>query len=113
MTLDTERNTARPECGPDRYAAREAHQRLEHEREARLAQCAAIEGTAQASDEVTIARWRAIQLALAEIDAAFARLREDTYGVCQGCCAPIPAERLEILPYARFCVRCQRGHGQR
>ncbi|MDQ1014281.1 TraR/DksA C4-type zinc finger protein [Streptomyces afghaniensis] len=49
----------------------------------------------------------AIEQALKEIDAAFARLEQGTYGICQGCGRSIPVERLEILPYARCWVPCQ------
>ena len=44
---------------------------------------------------------------LTEITAAEDRLTGDTYGTCQGCKTRIPVERLEILPYVRYCVRCQ------
>jgi RNA polymerase-binding protein DksA len=44
---------------------------------------------------------------LEEVDAAFARLDDGTYGVCERCGAPIGAGRLEVRPTARFCVACQ------
>lgn len=44
---------------------------------------------------------------LERIDNALARIHEGTYGICMACGEPIPAERLEILPYATLCVRCQ------
>ena len=43
---------------------------------------------------------------LAEVDAAYARLAEGRYGVCEVCGQPIPAGRLEARPTARTCVRC-------
>ncbi|MBI3608091.1 MAG: TraR/DksA C4-type zinc finger protein [Nitrospirae bacterium] len=42
-----------------------------------------------------------------EIADAFRRLETDTYGVCEQCRAEIPLERLEVEPFARFCVSCQ------
>ena len=53
------------------------------------------------------ARTAAIRRVLTEITAAEDRLTGDTYGTCQGCKTRIPGERLEILPYVRYCVRCQ------
>jgi len=40
------------------------------------------------------------------IDAAMARIDEGTYGTCEGCGGPIPAARLEALPFASECVEC-------
>jgi RNA polymerase-binding transcription factor DksA len=41
---------------------------------------------------------------LLQIEAAFQRLEQGTYGTCQACGRPIAAERLEALPASRFCV---------
>lgn len=41
---------------------------------------------------------------LAEVEAALERLDEGTYGRCEACGRPIPAERLEARPATRFCV---------
>ena len=41
---------------------------------------------------------------LAEVAAALGRLDEGTYGRCEACGRPIPAERLDALPATRFCV---------
>jgi RNA polymerase-binding transcription factor DksA len=36
-----------------------------------------------------------------------------TYGTCERCGNPIPAERLEALPWAILCVDCARkGEGR-
>ncbi|WP_257422523.1 TraR/DksA family transcriptional regulator [Nocardioides carbamazepini] len=43
---------------------------------------------------------------LAEVEAALLRLDAGTYGVCEGCGAPIPEARLEVRPVARTCVGC-------
>jgi DnaK suppressor protein len=45
---------------------------------------------------------------LALVDAAIARLDAGTYGACQRCGRPIPPERLEALPWAAYCIACQR-----
>jgi DnaK suppressor protein len=43
---------------------------------------------------------------LDEVEAAAARIADGTYGVCETCGRPIPAERLEARPVARTCVGC-------
>ena len=45
---------------------------------------------------------------LVQIDAALARIQEETYGVCTNCGKPIPEERLEARPWASLCIDCQR-----
>jgi DnaK suppressor protein len=43
---------------------------------------------------------------LADLDRAFDRLREGTYGACEGCGEPIAVERLAARPAARTCITC-------
>ena len=45
---------------------------------------------------------------LAQIDKALERMREGTYGSCEGCECKIPIARLQALPYATLCIKCQR-----
>jgi DnaK suppressor protein len=47
---------------------------------------------------------------LMEIDAALRRLyREpDAFGTCERCGREIALDRLEIVPWARLCIECQR-----
>jgi DnaK suppressor protein len=86
----------------------EARQRLEHERSSRLTQLNAIEGgAALEGKELITAQTAAIRRVLTEIDAAEDRLTDGSYGICQECGTRIPVERLEILPYVRYCVSCQ------
>jgi DnaK suppressor protein len=52
-------------------------------------------------------RERAVaQLAL--VDAAVARLADGTFGTCMRCGKPIATARLEALPWAAYCIDCQR-----
>jgi RNA polymerase-binding transcription factor DksA len=105
MSLDTPPIEARPE----RLTAHEARQRLEHERNSRLAQLQAIdEAELDAEEQMMSAQKDTIERVLKEIEAAFDRVRYGSYGICLSCSTPIPVERLEILPYTRFCVPCQR-----
>jgi len=41
------------------------------------------------------------------IDQALQRLADGRYGRCETCGGPISPERLEALPYATQCIRCQ------
>ena len=41
------------------------------------------------------------------VEEALDRLDSGEYGVCLACEQPIPAKRLEALPWARYCVACQ------
>src|SRR2546423_147150 len=45
---------------------------------------------------------------LRQIERAMAKIKTGTYGVCEGCSAKIPVERLNALPYSISCVKCQR-----
>src|SRR5690348_8971123 len=39
-----------------------------------------------------------------EIAAALARIEQGNFGQCENCQRKIPRERLEAVPYTRFCV---------
>jgi RNA polymerase-binding protein DksA len=43
---------------------------------------------------------------LTEINEALVRLEQGTYGRCENCGQNIPRERLEAVPYARYCITC-------
>ena len=51
------------------------------------------------------ARLRQIELALARMD----REPED-FGLCEACEEDIGERRLAVMPWARFCIRCQEKH---
>lgn len=46
---------------------------------------------------------------LKKIDDALTSIHEGTYGRCRKCGIEIPEERLEFIPYAGFCVNCQKS----
>lgn len=48
---------------------------------------------------------------LREISDALRRLAEDNYGSCMECEEPISAKRLEAVPWAKYCVKCQERIG--
>lgn len=41
------------------------------------------------------------------IDDALTRIESGEYGKCKECGEDIPEKRLELLPYAMYCVECQ------
>jgi RNA polymerase-binding transcription factor DksA len=45
---------------------------------------------------------------LREIEAALGRIAAGSYGVCLRCGSPIPLQRLQAVPTARYDERCQR-----
>jgi len=44
---------------------------------------------------------------LEEINAALKRIEKGTYGICEMCDEPIQKARLEIKPYAKYCIICK------
>ncbi len=45
---------------------------------------------------------------LERIEYALERMRDGHYGICEGCGTNIPVARLNALPYATYCIKCQR-----
>jgi RNA polymerase-binding transcription factor DksA len=44
---------------------------------------------------------------LGQIDEAFQRMDDGTFGTCGRCGEPIGQERLEYLPFVAYCIDCQ------
>ncbi|HVX21742.1 MAG TPA: TraR/DksA C4-type zinc finger protein [Acidimicrobiales bacterium] len=68
------------------------------------------------SSQVTAERGEAEALAaplndaLAEVEAAIARLADGTYGLCRRCGQPIAPDRLEAMPATQYCIACASRH---
>jgi DnaK suppressor protein len=45
---------------------------------------------------------------LHQIERSLVRLKQGTYGVCEGCGKKIPVTRLNALPFSTTCITCQR-----
>lgn len=41
------------------------------------------------------------------IDEALKRTEVGDYGLCVNCGEPVPEKRLEAVPWAKYCLRCQ------
>jgi DnaK suppressor protein len=75
----------------------------------------AIEKTPDALDEVQLAGER--ELAIRNLDreanllrnvrAALFRINDGSYGICGHCEEDIKPKRLDAVPWAAFCIRCQ------
>lgn len=44
---------------------------------------------------------------LQSVQEALDRIEAGTFGTCESCDALIPERRLQVVPYAKFCVKCQ------
>jgi DnaK suppressor protein len=74
-----------------------------------------IEKTPDALDEVQLAGER--ELAIRNLDreasllrnvrAALFRINDGSYGICMHCEEEIKTKRLDAVPWAAFCIRCQ------
>ncbi|MGB8412512.1 MAG: TraR/DksA C4-type zinc finger protein [Candidatus Binatus sp.] len=50
---------------------------------------------------------------LKAIDAALSRLERGRYGICEKCKEEIPLERLKAVPFAAYCIDCQKARNER
>jgi DnaK suppressor protein len=48
-----------------------------------------------------------------EVLDALQRVDNGTYGQCQQCGAPIPKARLDVIPFAPYCIDCERQNEAR
>ena len=57
--------------------------------------------------EVLIDRSRHYRQRLKLVVQSLQRIREGTFGLCESCEEPIGQKRLEALPTAHYCIKCQ------
>ena len=57
--------------------------------------------------EKELALESSVQGMLEMVEGALQKIREGTYGICEGCGNPIVGNRLRAIPYARLCIRCK------
>jgi len=43
---------------------------------------------------------------LKQVDEALEKIDRGDYGICSTCSQPIPEARLDVMPFAKFCVEC-------
>ncbi|MEU0601327.1 TraR/DksA C4-type zinc finger protein [Streptomyces sp. NPDC006393] len=68
---------------------------------------ALLQRQAASQVEVSVKLAASARMVLADVEAALARMDDGSYGHCHLCRRPIARERLEIVPQARYCARCQ------
>ena len=61
--------------------------------------------TETADRELDLSRVAMFESRLRQIDDAFDRLRQGSYGTCVDCGQPIPDERLRLVPDTPYCVK--------
>ena len=74
-----------------------------------------IEKTADLLEEVQLTAERELAIRnlhresglLRDVRLALSRIKDGTYGVCMNCEEEIKPKRLEAVPWAGYCVRCQ------
>ena len=44
---------------------------------------------------------------LREVENALLRIKRGTFGVCMRCGKTVEKERLNLIPYARYCIECK------
>ena len=57
--------------------------------------------------EKTLAIAENVQNLLARVENALSKIRHGSYGICDLCGRPIPRRRLEVIPFATLCLKCQ------
>lgn len=75
----------------------------------------AIEKTPDAIDEVQLAGERELAIRnldresnlLRDVKLALARLADGSYGICMHCEEEIRPKRLDAVPWAKYCIKCQ------
>jgi RNA polymerase-binding transcription factor DksA len=97
------------------------HERLEEQRQFRIEQLAMLGDPVDSRDvtpaavhpvdehrQIATALVDGARRALADIETALYRMRTGRYGMCLRCGAPIPLERLRLIPQLGQCGDCQR-----
>jgi RNA polymerase-binding protein DksA len=64
-------------------------------------------GTDNYEQDFTLGLIESEEVLAREVDEALLRIEQAKFGVCESCETPVPLARLEILPFARFCITCQ------
>jgi RNA polymerase-binding transcription factor DksA len=65
-------------------------------------------GTHYFEEEMTLNLIENEEKIIEEVNAALERIEQGTFGRCEGCRQTIASERLEAVPYTRYCIVCAR-----
>ena len=58
------------------------------------------------NDDVLHALYDDAKQIVMQIDNALLRIKTDTFGQCLKCGETIPDQRLQLVPYAEYCIEC-------
>ena len=86
-----------------------------YESDVRAGQASTDEGTEDIVDRANNSYNRELMFSLSDaertqllaVEAALQRVEDGTFGTCANCGDPIPRQRLDAVPWARYCVDCQ------
>lgn len=70
------------------------------------------EASETAEFENRLAMERRILDQMAEVDYALEKFENGKYGICEECGKKINPERLEIVPHAKYCLKCKAKMGK-
>lgn len=59
------------------------------------------------SDDVSVSISTNHREQINAINRALENIQLGTYGICQECNTAIPLSRLEVMPHAKLCIKCQ------
>lgn len=65
-------------------------------------------GTDSHEQDVSLGLMESESDEIQEIQEAFERIKDGSFGLCETCRKKIPKERLRAIPYARLCVPCKK-----
>ena len=60
-----------------------------------------------AERDETAAMLSRLSSTLVDVDRSLRAMSQGSYGVCTRCGEPIAIKRLQVIPWAAYCVRCQ------
>ena len=63
----------------------------------------------QSTNEISAATATRETQEIKAIKLALQKMESKSYGACENCSKAIHSDRLAVLPFARFCIVCQRG----
>jgi len=80
-----------------------------HHEETEIEKDFAEQATQLENDEVLNSLNDEAKVTVMQIDKALLRMNDGTFGLCTECGVEINAQRLDVVPYAEFCIECAEG----
>ena len=80
-----------------------------HHEEVEIEKDFAEQATQLENDEVLNSLNDEAKVTVMQIDKALLRIKDGTFGACTECGTEINEHRLDVVPYAEFCIECAEG----